>query len=86
MESKKFSNIAFHSIPKCRRANFFFGHDSQSMECAFVLMYKEDKASRGNPPSKFHDPSEILRLSDPLLFCKIEGSFHRDPHPRLSVE
>jgi hypothetical protein len=25
-------------------------------------------------------------LSDSLLFCKLEASFHRDPHPRLSAE
>ena len=56
------------------------------MECALVLMPEEDKTSRGNPPPKFHDPSEILSLIDPLLFCKLEGSFHRDPHPHLSAE
>ena len=55
------------------------------MERALVLVYEENEASRRNPPPKFHGPSEILRLGDPLLFCKLEGSFHRDPHPRLSA-
>ena len=55
------------------------------MECVLVLMPEEDKTSRGNSPPKFHDPSEILRLSDPLLFCELEGSYHRDPHPHLSA-
>jgi len=86
METKKFSNVSFHSIPKCRWTNFLLGHDPQSMECALVPMHEEDKTSRGNPPPKFHDPSEILRLSDPLLSCKREGSYHRDPHPHLSAE
>jgi len=56
------------------------------MECALILLLEKDKTSRGNSPPKFHDPSEILRLSDPLLFCKLEGSFHRDPHPHLSAD
>ncbi len=55
------------------------------MECALVPTPEEDKTSRGNSPPKFHDPSEILRLSDPLLFCELEGSYHRDPHPQLSA-
>ena len=56
------------------------------MEYIIVLPNEEDKASRGNPPAKFHDRSEILRLSDPLLFCKPEGSFHGGPARHLSAE
>jgi hypothetical protein len=56
------------------------------MECILVLPNEEDKASRGNPPAKFHDRSEILRLSDPLLFWKPEGSFHGGPARHLSAE
>jgi hypothetical protein len=38
-------------------------------------------------PPTFHHPSEILRLSDPVLFCKPEGSFHGDPpYYHLSVK
>jgi len=56
------------------------------MKSALVFMHEEDEASRGNPPSKFHDLSEILRLTDPLLFCKLERSFYRGPHPHVSAE
>ena len=56
------------------------------MECKLVFVHEEDEVTRGNLPSKFHDPSEILRLGDAFLFCKREGSFHRDPHPHLSAE
>jgi len=76
MKAKKLSDIALQSIPKCRRADLFFYHDSQPMECVLILLDKEDKASRGNPSAKFHDRSEILRLSDSLLFCKPESSPH----------
>jgi hypothetical protein len=56
------------------------------MECILVLPNEEDKASRGNPPAKFHDRSEILSLSDPLLFRKPEVSFHGGPAHHLSAE
>ena len=56
------------------------------MEYILVLPNEEDEASRGNPPAKFHDRSEILRLSNPLLFCKREGSFHGGPDRHLSAE
>jgi hypothetical protein len=51
MESKKFSDISFHSIPKSRRTDFFLYHNPQSVELVFILLYKEDKIPRGESPS-----------------------------------
>jgi hypothetical protein len=52
-----------------------------------ILLDKEHKVPGGLSPPTFHHPSEILRLSDPVLFCKPEGSFHGDPpYYHLSVK
>jgi hypothetical protein len=56
------------------------------VKCIFISLDEEDIVLRGNPLPKFHDPSKILRLIDPLLFCKPEGSFHSNPAHHLSVE
>lgn len=85
METKKFSDIAFHSIPKGRRTYFFLYYNPQSVKGVLILLNKKDKVPRGNPPPTLDHPSEVLRLPDPLLFCKPEGSFHGDPH-HLSAE
>ena len=47
METKKFSDIAFHSIPKSGRTNFFLYHNSQSVKRVLTLLYKEDKVPGG---------------------------------------
>jgi len=87
MEAKKFSEEAFHPIPKCCRTNFFLYHNPQSVKRVLILLDKEHKVPGGLSPPTFHHPSEILRLSDPVLFCKPEGSFHGDPpYYHLSVK
>jgi hypothetical protein len=50
MEAKKFSDVPFHSIPKCRRTNLFLCHNPQSVKRLLALLYKENKIPRGNPP------------------------------------
>ena len=87
MEAKKFSDVALHSITKCCRTNFFLDYNPQSVKRVFILLDKEHKVPGGLSPPTFHHPSEILRLSDPLLVCKPEGSFHGDPpYYHLSVK
>ena len=87
MEAKKFSEVAFHPIPISRRTNFFLDYNPQSVKRVLILLDKEHKVPGGLSPPTFHHPSEILRLSDPLLFCKPEGSFHGDPpYYHLSVK
>jgi len=49
MEAEKFSDVAFHSIPKSRRPNFFLYHNPQSVKRVLILLYKEDEVSRGMP-------------------------------------
>ncbi len=86
MNTKKLSDVAFHSISKCRRPDFLLYHDSQPMESAFVFSDKKDEASRGNPPAKLHNCSEILRLTDSLPFCKPERTLCDGPTNHLSAE
>ena len=86
MKAKTFSDVAFHSIPKCRRTNLFLCHNPQSVKRLVALLYEQDKTPRGNPPPWSHHPSKILSLSDSLLFCKSEGSFHTDPPPHLLLD
>ena len=85
VKAKKFTDIALHSIPKSGWTNFLFYDNSQSVKSVLTLLYKEDKVPGRKSPVLFHHPSEILRMSDPLLFCKPEGSSRGDPH-HLSVE
>ena len=47
METKKFSDIAFHSIPKSGRTNFFLYYNPQSVKGVLILLYKEDKVPGG---------------------------------------
>ncbi len=56
------------------------------MECVVVFLGEEDKASRGDPPAKFHNRSEILRLTNPFLFCKPERILYDVPARHLSAE
>ena len=56
------------------------------MKRVLVFSDEEDKASRGNPPAKLHDRSEILRLTNSLLFCKPERTRWDGPARHLSAE
>jgi hypothetical protein len=86
MEAKKLSDVTLYLIPKSRWANLFFDHNPQSVKWVIAFLEKENKIARGDFPPKSHHPSEILRLRDPLLFCKREGSSHGDPPFLLSAE
>jgi hypothetical protein len=56
------------------------------VKCIFISLDEKDKVFRGNSPPKFHGPSKILGLINPLLFCKSEGSFHGDPPHHLPFD
>jgi hypothetical protein len=51
METKKFSDVAFHAIPKSRRANFFLYHNPQSVKRVLALLEKENKIPGSDSPS-----------------------------------
>jgi hypothetical protein len=76
VKAKKFSNISFDSISKSRWPNLLLHHDTQPMKVVLGLLDEDYEVSSGNLSPKFHHPSEILRKVDPLLFCKLECSFH----------
>ncbi len=79
VKAKEFSDQSFHSISKRCWTNFLFDHNPQSVKHVLALHHKKDKISRRNSSPTFHNSSEILGMSDPLLFCKPEGTFHDDP-------
>lgn len=80
VKAEKLPEITLHSVSKSRRTYFLLYNNPQSVKKILILFFEEDKVSRRKPLAKFHDPSEILRMSDPLFFCKAKGSFHRDLH------
>lgn len=43
MEAKKFTDVAFYSIPIGRWANFFLYYDPQSVKCLLILKDKKDE-------------------------------------------
>jgi len=79
MEAKKLSDVPPYLIPISRRTSLFFNHNPQSVKQVPAFLEKENEIPGWDFPSRLHHPSEILRLIDPLLFRKPEGSFHRDP-------
>ena len=85
VKAKEFSNISLYSISKRGWPNFLLYHNTQPKKGIFILLNKEDEVFRGDPSSKFHHPSEILRKIDPLLFCKPKRPFHAEIHDHFCL-
>ena len=85
VEAKELSNVSFDTISKGCWPDLLLHYNTQSVKPIPVLLGEKDKAFGGNPSPKFHHPSEILRMVDPLLLCKCKRSFHGEPqyHPCL---
>ena len=86
MKAKEFSDISLDSIPKGRWPDLLLDHNTQSMKGIIILFEAETVVWEGNPLPYFHHPFNILRMIDPLFFCKPKSYFHPLGYPNSKLD